>query len=95
MRGRPRAGVEPGKERPVVTTQRARSHISFIDVLDRVLDKGVVVEGWARVSFVGIDLMTVDAWVVVASIQTYLHYADSLGLSPRIPTGELHTASLA
>ena len=56
----------------------------FIDVLDRVLDKGIVIDGWARVSFAGIDLMTVDAWVVVASIETYLHYAESLGLNPRI-----------
>jgi hypothetical protein len=79
----------------VVTTQRARSETSFIDVLDRVLDKGVVIDGWARVSFVGIDLMTIDGWVVVASIDTYLQYADSLGLSPRVPASELHPASLA
>jgi hypothetical protein len=34
----------------------------------------------------GIDLIEIDAWVVVASIHTYLNYADSLGLSPRVPT---------
>jgi gas vesicle structural protein len=84
-----------GEERPVTTTQRARSEVSFIDVLDRVLDKGVVIDGWARISLVGIDLMTIDGWVFVASIQTYLQYADSLGLSPRVPTGELRPASLA
>lgn len=61
-----------------------RGSASFIDVLDRVLDKGVVIDGWGRVSLVGIDLITIDGWVVVASIQTYLRYADSLGLSPRV-----------
>jgi gas vesicle structural protein len=59
---------------------------SFIDVLDRVLDKGIVIDGWGRVAVAGIDLINFDAWVVVASIHTYLQYADSLGLSPRVPS---------
>lgn len=59
---------------------------SFIDVLDRVLDKGIVIDGWGRVSVAGIDLITIDGWVVVASIQTYLQYAESLGLNPRVGT---------
>jgi hypothetical protein len=70
-----------------VPTDNAIGRASFVDVLDRVLDKGIVIDGWARVSLAGIDLIGVDGWVVVASIQTYLHYADSLGLSPRPPTG--------
>ena len=60
--------------------ERSRGETSFIDVLDRVLDKGIVIDGWARVSLIGVDLMTIDGWAVVASIQTYLQYADSLGL---------------
>jgi len=59
---------------------------SFIDVLDRVLDKGIVIDGWGTVSVAGIDLIGIDGWVVVASIHTYLSYAESLGLSPRVPT---------
>ena len=43
---------------------------SLIEVLDRVLDKGIVIDAWVRVSVVGIDLVTIDARVVVASIQT-------------------------
>jgi len=62
-----------------------RGQTSLIDVLDRVLDKGIVIDGWGRVSVIGIDLIGIDAWVVVASIQTYLHYAESLGLTPRVP----------
>jgi hypothetical protein len=63
---------------------------NLIDVLDRVLDKGIVIDGWGRVSVVGIDLIGIDAWVVVASIHTYLKYAESLGLSPRVPTSASH-----
>jgi hypothetical protein len=55
---------------------------TLIDVLDRVLDKGIVIEGWGRMSVVGIDLIGINGHVVVASIETYLRYADVLGLSP-------------
>jgi hypothetical protein len=66
-----------------VSLQRASTGASHIDVLDRVLDKGIVVDAWMRVSFVGIDLMTVEAHVVVASIETYLQRADTfVGLLP-------------
>ena len=59
---------------------------NLLDVLDRVLDKGIVIDGWGRVAVAGIDLIEIDAWVVVASIHTYLNYAESLGLSPLVPT---------
>ena len=52
--------------------ERAAGGTSLIDVLDRVLDKGIVIDAWVRVSLVGIDLITVEARVVVASIDTYL-----------------------
>src|SRR5687767_11389785 len=52
---------------------------SLIDVLDRVLDKGIVIDAWVRVSLVGIDLITVEARVVVASIDTYLKYSEAVG----------------
>jgi hypothetical protein len=45
---------------------------SYTDVLDRVLDKGIVFDAWIRMSMAGIDLITVDAHVIVASIDTYL-----------------------
>ena len=61
--------------------ERAPGGTSLIDVLDRVLDKGIVVDAWVRVSLVGIDLITVEARVVVASIDTYLRYAEALGFT--------------
>jgi len=54
---------------------------TLIDVLDRVLDKGIVIKVWGRVSVAGIDLIGLDLRVVVASIDTYLRNADKLGLS--------------
>src|SRR5258708_36289863 len=58
--------------------ERASSNSSFIDVLDRVLDKGIVIDAWGRVSLVGIDLVTVEARVVVASIATYFSHSETL-----------------
>ena len=58
--------------------ERASGGTSLIDVLDRVLDKGIVIDAWVRVSLVGIDLITVEARVVVASIDTYLKYTEAV-----------------
>ncbi|WP_436345017.1 gas vesicle protein GvpA [Natronorubrum sp. FCH18a] len=51
---------------------------SLAEVLDRILDKGVVIDVWARVSVVGIELLTIEARVVVASVDTFLHYAEEI-----------------
>lgn len=51
---------------------------SLAEVLDRVLDKGVVVDAFARISLVGIEILTVEARVVVASVDTFLHYAEEI-----------------
>ena len=64
-----------------MAVERATSGSSLIDVLDRVLDKGIVIDAWVRVSLVGIDLITVEARVVVASIDTYLKYSEAVGAS--------------
>ena len=49
---------------------------SEIEVLDRVLDKGIVIDASARISLVGIDLITVEACITVASIATNLQHSD-------------------
>lgn len=61
--------------------ERAPGGTSLIDVLDRILDKGIVIDAWVRISLVGIDLITVEARVVVASIDTYLRYAEAIGIT--------------
>jgi hypothetical protein len=59
--------------------ERASGGTSLIDVLDRVLDKGIVIDAWLRVCLVGIDLLTIEARVTVASFETWLRYAAALG----------------
>jgi hypothetical protein len=49
------------------------------DVLDLILDKGLVIDLYLRVALVGIELLTVDARIVVASVDTYLRFADAVG----------------
>jgi hypothetical protein len=61
-----------------MAVERQPGGTSLIDVLDRVLDKGIVIDAWIRVSLVGIDLITVEARVVVASIDTYLKYSEAV-----------------
>ncbi len=73
-----------------MAVERAAGGTSLIDVLDRVLDKGIVIDAWVRVSLVGIDLITVEARVVVASIDTYLKYSEAVGsVQPVSRPGEL------
>jgi hypothetical protein len=56
--------------------RRAPSSAGLYDVLDLVLDKGIVIDAFVRVSLVGIELLTVDLRVVIASVDTYLRYAE-------------------
>jgi len=79
--------------------ERASGGSSLIDVLDRVLDKGIVIDAWVRVSLVGIDLITVEARVVVASIDTYLKYSEAVSQTTTVSSRPLesrtHEALLA
>jgi|SRR5688572_2810105 hypothetical protein len=64
-----------------MAVERAGAGSSLIDVLDRVLDKGIVIDAYVRVSLVGIDLVSVEARIVVASVETYLRYAEAIGVT--------------
>ncbi len=67
-----------------MAVERAPGGTSLIDVLDRILDKGIVIDAWVRISLVGIDLITVEARVVIASIDTYLKYAEAVGITSSV-----------
>lgn len=54
---------------------------SLVEVVDRILDKGIVVDAWARVSLVGIEILAIEARVVIASVETFLKYAEAIGLT--------------
>ena len=57
---------------------RAPRPSGLADVLDVVLDKGIVIDAYIRVSLVGIELLTIDARIVIASVDTYLRFAEAV-----------------
>ena len=64
-----------------MAVETVNSSSSLAEVIDRILDKGVVIDVWVRVSLVGIELLVVEARIVVASVETYLRYAQAVGLT--------------
>jgi gas vesicle structural protein len=64
-----------------MAVEKTNASSSLVEVIDRILDKGVVIDAWARVSLVGIELLAVEARVVVAGVETYLKYAEAVGLT--------------
>ncbi|XHF12957.1 gas vesicle structural protein GvpA [Archangium gephyra] len=54
---------------------------SLAEVISIILDKGIVIDVWATVSLVGIQILSVEARVVIASVETYLKYAAAIGLT--------------
>lgn len=65
----------------IMAIESANSSSSLVEVVDRILDKGVVVDAWVRVSLVGIELLAIEARVVIASVDTWLKYAEAVGLT--------------
>lgn len=66
------------------TVQRSRgsyvdrpSSSSLADVVEIILDKGLVIDAYVRVSLVGIEILTIDARIVIASVDTYLRFAEA------------------
>jgi gas vesicle structural protein len=58
--------------------QRAPSPSGLVDVVDLILDKGLVIDAYVRVSLVGIEVLTIDARIVIASVDTYLRFAEAV-----------------
>ena len=58
--------------------QRAPSPSGLADVLDLILDKGLVIDAYVRISVIGIELITIDARIVIASVDTYLRFAEAV-----------------
>jgi hypothetical protein len=61
--------------------QKSTDSSSLAEVVSIILDKGIVIDVWATVSLVGIQLLAVEARVVIASVETYLKYAAAIGLT--------------
>jgi len=65
----------------MATVNKSMDSSSLAEVVDRILDKGIVIDAWARVSLVGIEILAIEARVVVASVDTFLKYAEAVGLT--------------
>src|SRR5881409_2544897 len=71
---------------------RSPNPSGLADVIDLILDKGLVIDVYVRVSLVGIELLTIDARIVVASVDTYLRFAEAVN---RLDLTQTETAGLA
>jgi len=64
-----------------MAVEKAIASSSLAEVVDRILDKGIVIDAWVRLSLVGIELLAIEARVVVAGVDTWLKYAEAVGLT--------------
>jgi gas vesicle structural protein len=69
-------------DRHPTVVRKTTESASVAEIVDVILDKGIVIDAWVRVSVLGLELLTIEARVVVASVDTYLRYAEALGLTP-------------
>ena len=73
---------------PITTTPRSSG---LYDVLELILDKGLVIDAYVRVSLVGIELLTIDARIVIASVDTYLRFAEAVNRLDLAQSGNSQT----
>jgi gas vesicle structural protein len=71
--------------------QRGPTPSGLAEVLDLILDKGLVIDAYVRVSVIGIEVLTIDARIVIASVDTYLHFAEAVN---RLDLTQTETAGL-
>ncbi|MEH6939869.1 gas vesicle protein GvpJ [Bacillus sp. JJ664] len=64
----------------MASIQKSVDSSSLAEVIDRILDKGIVIDAFVRVSLVGIELLAIEARIVIASVDTWLRYAEAVGL---------------
>src|SRR5436189_4260831 len=71
---------------------RAPSPSGLAYVIDLILDKGLVIDAYVRIAVIGIEVLTIDARIVIASVDTYLRFAEAVN---RLDLTETETAGLA
>ncbi len=72
--------------------QRAPSPSGLADVVELILDKGLVIDAYVRIAVIGIELVTIDARIVIASVDTYLRFAEQVN---RLDLTQTEAAGLA
>ena len=75
---------ERAQARAIEQQKTNRGGTALLELIDRSLDKGVVIDGWIRVPVLGIEVLTVDFDVFVASCATYLEYAEAVGQTAHV-----------
>src|SRR5438067_10854831 len=69
------------EHQPTQPAGKMGNSTSVAELVSEILDKGIVIDAWARISVIGLELLTVEARVVVASVETYLRYAEAIGVT--------------
>lgn len=64
-----------------MAVEKTMASASLAEVVDRILDKGIVVDAWVRVSLVGIEILAIEARAVASGVDTFLKYAEAVGLT--------------
>lgn len=64
-----------------MAVEKTTAAASIAEVVDRILDKSTVIDAWARISLVGIELLATEAHFVIGGVDTYLKYAEAVGLT--------------
>jgi gas vesicle structural protein len=64
-----------------MAVSRGLASSTLVEVIDRILDKGLVIDFWVTVALIGIEIVSIEGRVVLASVETYLKYAEAMGLS--------------
>jgi uncharacterized membrane protein YgcG len=83
--------VANAQPQPMSVLQRHSGPSGLADVLDVILDKGIVIDVYVRVALVGIELLTIDARIVIASVDTYLHFAEAVNRLDLTQVGQQQT----
>lgn len=75
-----------GRKLSMARVKGSNGNGTLAEVVDLILDKGMVIDVWARVSLIGIEILTIEARVVIASVEVYLNYADAIRLTATAAT---------
>ena len=64
-----------------MAVEKTMASDTLVEVIDRILDKGLVIDAWVRASLVGIEILTIETRAVIAGVETFLKYAEAVGLT--------------
>jgi hypothetical protein len=78
----------------MATVQKSTDSGGLAEIIGLILDKGIVIDAWVKVSLIGIEIISIEARVIVASVETYLKYAEAVSLTASVAAPASNTARL-